>query len=49
MMHVLYPGMTEMIRKIMTKFVRKKYLVTDQGTAKPDEDPLKVNVLSKKI
>ena len=35
--HVLYPGMIEMIRIIMTKFVRKKYLVTDQGTAKPDE------------
>ena len=33
--------MIEMIRTIMTKFVRKKYLVTDQGTAKPDEDLLK--------
>ena len=29
--HVLYPGMIEMIRTIMTKFVRKKYLLTDQG------------------
>ena len=47
--HVLYPGMIEMIRKIITKFVRKKYLVTNQGTAKPDEDLLNVNVLSEKI
>ena len=49
MIHVLYPGMIEMIRTIMTKFVRKKYLVADQGTAKSDEYLLKVNVLSEKI
>ena len=49
MIHILYPGVIEMIRIIRTKFVRKKYLLTDQGTSKPDEDLLKVNVLSKKI
>ena len=49
MIHVLYPGMIEMIRTVMTKFVRKKYIVTDQGTARPDEDLLKVIVLSEKI
>ena len=36
--HVLFPGMIEMIRTIMTKIVRKTYLVT----AKPDGDFLKV-------
>ena len=49
MIHVLYPGMVEMIRTVMTKFVRKKCLVTDQGTLKLDEDLLKVNVLCEKI
>ena len=49
MIHVLYLGMIEVIRTIMTKFIRKKYLVTDEGTAKPDEDLLKVNVLSEKM
>ena len=40
MIHVLYPGMIEMISTIMSKFVRKKCLVTKQGTVKPDEDLL---------
>ena len=43
------PQMIEMIRAIMTRFLRKKYSVTDQWTAKPDEDFLKVNDLSEKI
>ena len=49
MIHVLYPGMVEMIRTVMTKFVRKKCLVTDQETLKLDEDLLMVNVLCEKI
>ena len=31
MIHVLHPGMIEMIKTIMTNFVRKKYLVKIKG------------------
>ena len=34
MIHLLYPSMVEMIRSIMTKFIKKKYLVLEDGSPK---------------
>ena len=49
MMNVLYLGMVELLRGIMTKFVRKNYLVTNQRTPKPEQNLLKIIVSFEKI
>ena len=40
MIHLLYPSMVEMIRSIMTKFIKKKYLVLEDGSPQKAEDIL---------
>ena len=48
MIHLLYPAMVELIRTIMTKFIRRKYLQTDEGTPRSAEEILKIDVLDAK-
>ena len=40
MIHMLYPTMVDMIGSIMTKFVRKKYLVSEDGSPKSADEIL---------
>ena len=40
MIHMLYPTMVDMIGSIMTKFVRKKYLVNEDGSPKSADEIL---------
>jgi hypothetical protein len=44
MIHMLYPAMVEMIRALMSKFVAKKYLLSDNGSPKTDEEILAIKV-----
>ena len=43
MIHMLYPSMVEIIWSIMTKFVKKKYLVLENGSPKKAEDITSIN------
>ena len=49
MIHLLYPSMVEMIRSIMTKFIKKKYLVLEDGSPKKAEDNLSVDTLKSEV
>ena len=49
MIHLLYPSMVEMIRSIMTKFTKKKYLVLEDGSLKKAEDILSVDPLKSEV
>ena len=49
MIHMLYPSIVEMIRSIMTKFIKKKYLVLEDGSPKAAEDILSVNPLRSEV
>ena len=49
MIHLLYPSMVEMIRSIMTKFIKKKYLVLEDGSLKKAEDILSVDPLKSEV
>ena len=49
MIHLLYPSMVEMIRSIMTKFIKKKYLVLEDGSPKKAEDNLSVDPLKSEV
>ena len=49
MIHLLYPSMVEMIRSIMTKFIKKKYLVLEDGSPKKAEDILSVDTLKSEV
>ena len=49
MIHLLYPSVVEMIRSIMTKFIKKKYLVLEDGSPKKSEDILSVDPLKSEV
>ena len=49
MIHLLYLSMVEMIRSIMTKFIKKKYLVLEDGSPKNSEDILSVDPLKSEV
>ena len=44
MIHLLYLAIVELILKLMTKFVQKKFLVSEDGTPKPAAEILAINV-----
>ena len=43
---MIYPAMVDMIRSIMIKFLRKKYLVNEDGSPKSADEILAINPLS---
>ena len=49
MIHLLYLSMVEMIRSIMTKFIKKKYLVLEDGSPKKAKDILSVDPLKSEV
>ena len=49
MIHLLYPSMVEIIRSIMTKFIKKKYLVLEDGSPKKAEGILSVDPLKSEV
>ena len=49
MIHLLYLSMVEMIWSIMTKFIKKKYLVLEDGSPKKAEDNLSVDTLKSEV
>ena len=49
MIHLLYLFMVEMIWSIMTKFIKKKYLVLEDGSPKNSEDILSVDPLKSEV
>ena len=44
MIHLLYPAIVELIRNLMTKFVKKKHIVSEDGAPKQVAEILAINV-----
>ena len=49
MIYMLYPFMVEMIWSIMTKFIKKKCLVHEDGSPKRAEDSMSINPLISEV
>ena len=49
MIHLLHLSMVELIQSIMTKFIKKKYLVLEDGSPKKAEDIVSFDPLKSEV